>query len=91
MAGTFFTSAGNIFLSVRRGFIALLCIFLFSFYHGCTICKPGRCGIITYETLASKPATGKEVIVDLATQCPHESVLESVQLIKGRTIRVVFP
>ena len=41
--------------------------------------------------VASKPATLKEIIADLAQQCPHESVLESVQLIKGRTLRVVFP
>ena len=41
--------------------------------------------------LASKPATVKEVIADLAQQCPHESVLECVQLIKGRTLRIVFP
>ena len=41
--------------------------------------------------LASKPATVKEVIADLATQCPHESVLECVQVIKGRTLRIVFP
>ena len=41
--------------------------------------------------LASKPATVKEVIADFAQQCPHESVFESVQLIKGRTLRVVFP
>ena len=40
--------------------------------------------------LASKPATVKEVISDFASQCPHESVFESVQLIKGRTVRVVF-
>ena len=41
--------------------------------------------------LASKPATVKEVIADLAQQCPHESALECVQLIKGRTLRIVFP
>ena len=41
--------------------------------------------------LASKPATVKEVIEDFSKQCPHESVLESVQLIKGRTLRVIFP
>ena len=41
--------------------------------------------------LASKPATVKEVIADFAKQCPHESVFESVQLMKGRTLRVVFP
>ena len=41
--------------------------------------------------LALKPATVKEVIADLAQQCPHESVLECVQLIKGRTLRIVFP
>ena len=41
--------------------------------------------------LASKPATVKEVIADLAKQCPHESVLECVQVIKGRTLRIVFP
>ena len=41
--------------------------------------------------LASKSATVKEVIADFALQCPHESVFESVQLIKGRTLRVVFP
>ena len=41
--------------------------------------------------LALKPATVKEVIADLALQCPHESVLECVQLIKGRTLRIVFP
>ena len=40
--------------------------------------------------LASKPATVKEVITDFAKQCPHESVLECVQLIKGRTLRVIF-
>ena len=40
--------------------------------------------------LAAKPATVKEVIEDFSKQCPHESLLESVQLIKGRTIRVVF-
>ena len=40
--------------------------------------------------LAAKPATVKEVIEDFSKQCPHESVLESVQLIKGRTLRVVF-
>ena len=41
--------------------------------------------------LALKPATIKEVIGDFAKQCPHESLLECVQLIKGRTLRVVFP
>ena len=40
--------------------------------------------------LAAKPATVKEVIEDFSNQCPHKSLLESVQLIKGRTIRVVF-
>ena len=40
--------------------------------------------------LASKPATVKEVIEDFAKQCPHKSVLECVQLIKGRTLRVIF-
>ena len=41
--------------------------------------------------LASKPATVKEVIEDFATQVPHERAFECIQLIKGRTIRVVFP
>ena len=41
--------------------------------------------------LALKPATIKEIIEDFAKQCPHESLLECVQLIKGRTLRVVFP
>ena len=41
--------------------------------------------------LASKPATVKEVIEDFAKQVPLERALECVQLIKGRTIRVVFP
>ena len=41
--------------------------------------------------LASKPATVKEVIEDFAKQVPHERAFECVQLIKGRTIRVVFP
>ena len=52
-----------------------------------------RAAVATLPTLALaiKPATVKELIADFATQCPHESVLESVQLIKGRTLRVVFP
>ena len=41
--------------------------------------------------LASKPASVKDVIEDFAKQCPHKSVLECVQLIKGRTLRVIFP
>ena len=41
--------------------------------------------------LTSKPATVKEVIEDFATQVPHDRAFECVQLVKGRTIRVVFP
>ena len=41
--------------------------------------------------LASRPTTLKEVIEDFAKQVPLERALECVQLIKGRTIRVVFP
>ena len=52
-----------------------------------------RAAVATLPALAltSKPATIKEVIADFAAQCPHESVLECVQLIKGRTLRVVYP
>ena len=51
-----------------------------------------RAGVATLPALAlaSKPASVKEVIEDFAKQCPHESVLECVQLIKGRTLRVIF-
>ena len=41
--------------------------------------------------LASKPTTVKEIIEDFSKQVPLERALECVQLIKGRTIRVVFP
>ena len=51
-----------------------------------------RAAVATLPALAlvSKPATVKEVIEDFAKQCPHKSVLECVQLIKGRTLRVIF-
>ena len=93
MAGTFFASGGSILKCVRRGFIALLCDFLF-FFLVCTMVIPysNRTVVASLPTLAlaSKPATVKDVIADLAQQCPHESVLECVQLIKGRTLRIVF-
>ena len=42
--------------------------------------------------LAKGPATVKEVIDDFANQCqPFSSVLECVQLVKGRTLRIHFP
>ena len=52
-----------------------------------------RAGVATLPALAlaSKPASGKEIIEDFAKQCPHETALECVQLIKGRTLRVIFP
>ena len=41
--------------------------------------------------LVDKPATVKEVIEDIAQQCPpYESDFECVQLVKGRTLRVYF-
>ena len=52
--------------------------------------NPASVATLPALALASKPATVKEVISDFASQCPHESVFESVQLIKGRTVRVVF-
>ena len=52
-----------------------------------------RAGVATLPALAlaSKPASVKEVIEDFARQCPHETALECVQLIKGRTLRAIFP
>ena len=42
--------------------------------------------------LAKGPATVKEVIDDFANQCePFNSVLECVQLVRGRTLRIHFP
>ena len=48
-------------------------------------------GSLPTLALASKPATVKEAIEDFAKQVPLERALQCVQLIKGRTIRVVFP
>ena len=52
-----------------------------------------RAGVATLPALALalKPASVKEIIEDFAKQCPHETALECVQLIKGRTLRVIFP
>ena len=63
------------------------------FYCNMGVPYANRTAVATLPSLALaiKPATFKEIIADFATQCPHESVLESVQLIKGRTLRVVFP
>ena len=42
--------------------------------------------------LVKGPATVKEVIDDFAKQCqPFSSVLECVQLVRGRTLRIHFP
>ena len=42
--------------------------------------------------LAKGPATVKEVMDDFAKQCePFKSVLECVQLVRGRTLRIHFP
>ena len=42
--------------------------------------------------LAKGPTTVKEVIDDFANQCePFNSILECVQLVRGRTLRITFP
>ena len=42
--------------------------------------------------LAKGPTTVKEVIDDFASQCePFSSILECVQLVRGRTLRITFP
>ena len=42
--------------------------------------------------LAQGPTTVKEVIDDFASQCePFSSILECVQLVRGRTLRITFP
>ena len=67
------------------------CVFLF---FGLIMVVPygNRAAVATLPplALASKPGTVKEVITDFAKQCPHESVHKCVQLIKGRTLRVIF-
>ena len=73
-----------------RGPIFPFCVY----FLVCNMVVPyaNRAAVATLPALAlvSKPATVKEVIEDFAKQCPHESVLECVQLIKGRTLRVIF-
>ena len=42
--------------------------------------------------LAQGPTTVKKVIDDFASQCePFSSILECVQLVRGRTLRITFP
>ena len=71
-----------------------VCTLLFSFFLVRSMVFPyaNRAAVASLPALAlaAKPATVKEVIEDFSKQCPHDSVLESVQLIKGRTLRVVF-
>ena len=70
------------------------CVFIF-FFDLLIMVVPyaNRAAVASLPTLAlaSKPTTVKEVIEDFAKQVPLERALECVQLIKGRTIRVVFP
>ena len=72
-----------------------MCFIVFSLlickYYGCTLCKSGRCGQFTNVGASFQTNYVKEVIKDFAKQVPLERALECVQLIKGRTIRVVFP
>ena len=82
---SFCVSGGALLPSCVFYFLFLVCIMVLPFANRAAVAS------LPALALASKPATIKDVIEDFAKQCPHISVLECVQLIKGRTLRVVFP
>ena len=93
MAGSF-SPLVEISISVLGGALLPSCV-LYLFFLVCIMVVPfaNRAAVASLPALAlaSKPASIKEVIEDFAKQSPHDFVLECVQLIKGRALRVVFP
>ena len=88
-----FASGIRILLCVRRGFFCPpVCFFPGAAIMVVPFSNRAAVARLPELALAKGPATVKEVIDDFANQCePFNSVLECVQLVKGRTLRIHFP